>query len=815
MPGAALRQLVRQLPFIASDFTGRSAESEQITRWLSSGSMPRIVNIFGIPGSGKSTLAIRLGQMISNVYPDCQLYFNLRESQNQQPVPPDDLLASALLALGAVATEMPSGLFLRASAFRSAVAGLRSIIVIDNASDAFQVEPLLPGSSDSAVLITSWAPISELPGIHTINLEPFGESDAIDMLLAVTGRDIADSDLPVVHEIVKMVGGLPLALRIAGGLLKPRNSWSWQDLLDRLSERDSSASLDALKAGTLSVRETLRLAYRDLDGEVALGYRLLGLAPTASMNVGLARLLVSAGSTRADGILDELLVRGLLHLENSSTVRMHDLVWINAHELVAKADDLSVRTTAVDKMIAWSLNQLDMQYLPKLRLALRLLPPTSDDRSALLLSQMFVDGGIVTYGDGGEPESLASVFPVRQQRLLLVAPGGTGKTTLVNQLCDQAAISREQDHQTPVPLMLLMRDLRPEDPNAGLEQVLLRLLHYRYDVDLPPEALQVALERGLVFLVLDGLDEVIDERMRSDIFAAISNFGSCYDQVSILITTRPHPGLDVDLPDFKVANVAQWPQSLIENYLLKLGAATRNPRYSDNIEELSRWVRTSPVSDAISTPLGLQLAATLFDRVGHIPRSFNTLVAEIIQRTIFRREEQRGTLYVNPNDLLRALQVVAYTMQSDLSNRTLITLHALIALLVAHQDIWDSSDVSLAELVEAITFRAAIFQELGITPEGETFYGFTHTAFREHLAAAYLAQCSPEQFVTIISKHLSDASWEAVIVAALEPGRHSRDESFQGAVEHIASKRSDPALTNALRIWSDEATRSTRGQTGG
>jgi hypothetical protein len=799
------RQLVRQLPFTGSDFTGRSKEVERLLQWLTAETMPRLVNIYGIPGSGKSTLAVRVGHLMGSAYPDCQLYFNLRESQSQQPISPGDLLGGVLIALGTPAAEMPSTLYLRATAFRSAVAATQSIIIIDNASDASQVEPLLPGSSDSAVLITSWAPISELPGVHTIRLEPFGERDALDMLHAVTEREITEPDLSTVREIVRLVGGLPLALRVAGGLLKSRPAWSWRDLLNRLGEKRNFPSLDALESGTLSVRDTLSLGYRDLDDKTAQGYRLLGLAPAAAMSRELAYLLVSAGSAQADETLDQLMVRGLLQFETSSTVIMHDLVWLNARDLVNEIEDESVRDTATDKMIRWSLNQLDMQYLPKLRLGLSLLPPASEDRSPLALSQVFVDGGVVAEDSAGSAESLASVFIARQQRLLLVGPGGAGKTTLVNHLCDQAAVARAHDRGSPVPLILLIRDLRPEDASAGLEQVLIRLLRYRYEVDLHPAALQVALQLGLVFLVLDGLDELVDKPSRSDVFAAITDFCTRYCRVSVLITTRPYPMLRSDLPDFAIANVAPWTQGQISLYLANLAGASGNPRYKDDIGELVDWVSHHRSSGAIATPLGLQMVAANFYRTGYVPDDFNMLMAEIVDRAVFRREARRGTLFVDPEDLLRALQLVAFTMQSDVYNRTLITSRSLTELLRADELTWTNSQVSSsADFIAALTSRAIIFQEYGVAPDGEKLYGFTHTAFREHFAASYLVGCSPEEFVDIISRHLSDGSWEAVFVAALELSQRRREESFRNAVRDLAAKRAEPVLVDALRVWSGQ-----------
>ena len=82
---ATPQRAVRQLPLAAPDFTGRDKDIELIRGWLTADPMPHVVNIYGIPGSGKSTLAIYLGHELSKLYPDCQIYFNLRESQQQEP----------------------------------------------------------------------------------------------------------------------------------------------------------------------------------------------------------------------------------------------------------------------------------------------------------------------------------------------------------------------------------------------------------------------------------------------------------------------------------------------------------------------------------------------------------------------------------------------------------------------------------------------------------------------------------------------------------------------------------------------------------
>lgn len=117
-------------------------------------------------------------------------------------------------------------------------------------------------------------------------------------------------------------------------------------------------------------------------------------------------------------------------------------------------------------MVDWSVRQLDVQYVPGLRLAVGVLPPASNDRSPLPLSQVFVDGGVIV-GGNEFPESLTTVFPARHRQLVLVAPGGAGKSTLVSYLCHQAAVARAEGKDSQVPLLLLLRDLGQEDTSEG------------------------------------------------------------------------------------------------------------------------------------------------------------------------------------------------------------------------------------------------------------------------------------------------------------------------------------------------------------
>src|SRR5262249_59130528 len=68
---------------------------------------------------------------------------------------PADALASLLLTAGAATQQIPPGLEARAARWRDFAAGKKILLLLDDAAGHEQVEPLLPGTACSLVLITS------------------------------------------------------------------------------------------------------------------------------------------------------------------------------------------------------------------------------------------------------------------------------------------------------------------------------------------------------------------------------------------------------------------------------------------------------------------------------------------------------------------------------------------------------------------------------------------------------------------------------------------------------------------------------------
>ncbi len=103
----------------------------------------------------------------------------------------------------------------RAAAFRARLADRRVLLLLDDAAEAEQVQPLLPGTAGCAVLVTSRQDLSGLSaryGARGITLDALAPEDAETLLTQVMGTG---ADAAGVAELARLCGYLPLALRIA------------------------------------------------------------------------------------------------------------------------------------------------------------------------------------------------------------------------------------------------------------------------------------------------------------------------------------------------------------------------------------------------------------------------------------------------------------------------------------------------------------------------------------------------------------------------------------------------------------------------
>ena len=229
-----------QLPRPSASFNGRESQMRQLTAQADAGDGTVLAVIKGPGGVGKTTLALRWAHQMAARYSDGQLYADLRGfGPENAPEEPGEILAGFLSALGVPDQRIPPGLPDRMALYRSLLAGRRMLLVLDNARNAEQVRPLLPGTGGCAVVLTCRGGLTGLvlaEGAKQIRLDAFGDDDARAYLAARLGAAAVDADPAARDAIVARCGGLPLALAVVGARAEARADLPLTALAAELSD---------------------------------------------------------------------------------------------------------------------------------------------------------------------------------------------------------------------------------------------------------------------------------------------------------------------------------------------------------------------------------------------------------------------------------------------------------------------------------------------------------------------------------------------------------------------------------------------------
>ncbi|MCW2934069.1 MAG: hypothetical protein JWM19_5031 [Actinomycetia bacterium] len=206
---AAIAAATRTLPRDIASFTRREPELDALAAAVAGApeavGVPQICVIHGMPGVGKTKLAVHFAHLVADRYPDGQFFADLYgHSAQRRPVDPEDELSALLLAAGIPRQVIPDGVNERAAAWRDWTAGRRALLLLDDACDAAQVIPLLPGSAGNLVLITTRQRFVEFPDATDVPVEIMEPGDAAELFTRLASRP---GLLPGSREVVRQAGG--------------------------------------------------------------------------------------------------------------------------------------------------------------------------------------------------------------------------------------------------------------------------------------------------------------------------------------------------------------------------------------------------------------------------------------------------------------------------------------------------------------------------------------------------------------------------------------------------------------------------------
>jgi DNA-binding SARP family transcriptional activator len=351
-----------QLPADIPDFTGRGKHVKHLCDLFSNvteddGAGAVVVSLVaGAGGLGKTTLAVHAAHRLRAQFPDGQLYVNLLGAADQ-PTATSDVLARFLRELGVDGTQVPVSDEERAALYRTQLSGRRILIVLDDARDAAQVRPLLPGSASCGVLITSRKRLPDLAGVRLVDLEVLDDDEARALLVRIVGAERLEAETEATDQVLAACAGLPLAVRIAGARLATRTNWTIQTLARRLA--NERRRIDELKVGDLAVRACFQVSFASLPAvgpggvDPARAFRLLGLWQGPSIGLPAAAALLGEPEDEVADSLEILVDAHLLQSPAADRYRFHDLLRVYAAEQAMAQEAGKGRDDAVHQALEW------------------------------------------------------------------------------------------------------------------------------------------------------------------------------------------------------------------------------------------------------------------------------------------------------------------------------------------------------------------------------------------------------------------------------------------------------------------------------
>ena len=328
------RRPASTLPRVARDVFGRENDLVRLSDEVEgSASQGPLVLLTGMAGVGKTTLALAWAARNRALHPDGQVLIDLRGYSGTEPLLPAAAITRVLTALG----QRPEHLPLTESAlidhYRATLDSRRMLVILDNASDAGQVEQLLVAGPGVTCVVTSRDALSSLVVAHgaaRIVVSALDAASSRRWLEAST----SDLDPASVNLLVRQCEGLPLALQLVAERLRidPGHT-TLASIVDH--------PLDALAVPGITIRDTIGWSVDRLTATDREAFATLGVIPGGRFCTEVAAVVLHGH--RADTTLRRLARVGLL--DEDDDWHRHDLVTALSRELFLRATAEERRAT--------------------------------------------------------------------------------------------------------------------------------------------------------------------------------------------------------------------------------------------------------------------------------------------------------------------------------------------------------------------------------------------------------------------------------------------------------------------------------------
>ncbi|MFB7559498.1 tetratricopeptide repeat protein [Streptomyces brevispora] len=269
----------------------------------------RVLLIAGRPGSGRTALAGELTRRLLGTgdYPDGLFRVRLTEPGGTR-VPTERAARDLLGQLDMVGPPGADEDEL-SQMVREALAARRALLLIDDAPDAEQVDPLLPDNPDCLVVATAQGPLTGIPGVRPCTIGGLEAGPAVQLLARTIGQVRITVDPRTAETLSEECGGQPAALVMVGGWLAAHPTASVADVTKQLRELPDDTEQST---GARPLARAFRLIHDSLPPTAARILRLLSLAPAGLADAHTASALAGCSVSAAQTMLDDFVRLGVL-----------------------------------------------------------------------------------------------------------------------------------------------------------------------------------------------------------------------------------------------------------------------------------------------------------------------------------------------------------------------------------------------------------------------------------------------------------------------------------------------------------------------
>jgi len=337
---------------------------------------------------------------------------------------------------------------------------------------------------------------------------------------------------------------------------------------------------------------------------------------------------------------------------------------------------------------------------------------------AVDLNQFYCDSYVVLDKKRVKINSIQDLLPRKQ--IIISGIAGQGKSILLRYLCGNTLRQGEY-----LPVFIELRRI------LGPDTLKLHIIRYFETIGLAVDEplLRLLFASGKIVVLLDGFDE-IQETEKSQIINEIEDLGKTYDQMLIIITSRPDSGIEVS-PIFEVVKLDNLRDDEYKHVIRKLAYDNKFAGILIAQVELNK----PKLRELLCTPLLVTLLVMAYKSFQELPAQLSDFFDSIFQ-VLLQRHDGVKPGYKRPRrcNLNDSQYRVIFECMCYLSKRIIKSMFTFDELCKFTKDAFSAqqmADQSDSFLTDIIQVTCLILKDGGA-------YRFIHKSVQEYYAASYI-----------------------------------------------------------------------------